>query len=405
MGAAIAHDALHANGIGEDALRGGAAAIRELDDERAALDGDRVDTLPQSGIAIDAGRRRTANGARRHARGKAGTIVRPPNCRRKPDAPDPGKGTALSRSGIERGCAGCLSHEADALGRSYAAGGGTDLIARPLAQKLSEVLGYPVVYENRPGGGGLIAGELVAKAAPDGYTLLVGANNTHIFATLLYDKVPYDPVKDYAPIINFVNVPNILVARPAFPPKTVQEIVRYGKSNPGKINWASSGNGAGGHLALVLFAQKAGIDVVHVPYKGAGPATIAVLGGEADLLFANSGVFVSHIKAGRLRPLGVTAKERLALLPDLPTFPELGYPDVLTGSFYGLLAPAGTPRPIIDKLNAVLAKIVRSPESTERLAAVGAFPVANRPEEFAAYLGKEVATWGPIVRAHGIKAN
>lgn len=287
----------------------------------------------------------------------------------------------------------------------YAPGGGTDVIARPLALKLGEVLGYPIVYENRPGGGGLIAGELVSKATPDGYTLLVGAGNTHIFATLLYDKVPYDPVKDYVPIMQFVSVPNLLVARPGFAPRTVADIVAYGKAHPGKINWASSGNGAGGHLALVLFAQSVGIKVVHVPYKGAGPATIGVLGGESDLLFANTGVFISHIKAGRLRPIAVAATKRLAILPDLPTFPEVGFPDVLSASFYGLLAPAGTPRPIIDKLNTELAKIIHSPESVRRLVAVGAFPVASKPQEFAAYLKEEVATWGKIVRDNGIKAN
>ena len=287
----------------------------------------------------------------------------------------------------------------------YAPGGGTDVIARPLALKLGEVLGYPIVYENRAGGGGLIAGELVSKAAPDGYTLLVAAGNTHVFATLLFDKVPYDPVKDYATITNFVNVPNLLVARPGFAPKTVPDIVAYGKSNPNKINWASSGNGAGGHLALVLFAQRMGIKVIHVPYKGAGPATVAVLGGEADLLFANTGVFISHIKAGRLRPMGVAAKERLAILPDLATFPELGFPDVLSGSFYGLVAPAGTPRPIIDKLHGELRKIIHAPESVKRLAEVGAFPVANTPEQFAEYLRQEVQTWGKIVRENGIKAN
>src|SRR5688572_7026249 len=168
----------------------------------------------------------------------------------------------------------------------YAAGGGTDVIARPLALKLGEGLGVPIVYENRGGGGGLIAGETVAKAAPDGYTLLVGSGNTHTFPTLLYDKVPYDPVKDYAPITNFVIAPNILASHPSFPPKNIQELVAHGKAHPGKINWASSGNGAGGHLALVMFAREAGIKVVHVPFKGAGPAVIAMLGGETDLLFA-----------------------------------------------------------------------------------------------------------------------
>jgi len=155
----------------------------------------------------------------------------------------------------------------------------------------------------------------------------------------------------------------------------------------------------------VLFAQKVGINVVHVPYKGAGPATVAVLGNEADLLFANTGVFLPHIKAGRLRPMGVAATKRLAVMPDLPTFAEIGFPDFISGSFYGLLAPAGTPRPIIDKLNTELAKVIHAPDSVARLASVGAFPVGNKPEQFAEYLRQEVETWGKIVREHGIKAN
>lgn len=287
----------------------------------------------------------------------------------------------------------------------YAPGGGTDVISRPIALKLGEVLGQAVVYENRPGGGGLIAGEIVARATPDGYTLLVGAGNTHIFATLLYDKVPYDPVKDYVPVTQFVEVPNILVAHPAFSPRTVKDIVTYGKANPGKINWASSGNGAGGHLALILFAERVGIKVAHIPYKGAGPASIAVLGGEADMLFANTGVFIGHIKAGRLRPMGAAAEKRIGVLPDVPTFAELGYPNFVSGSFYGLLAPTGTPKPIVAKLQAELAKIIHSPESLARLEGVGAFAVANKGPEFAAYLKGEVEKWGKIVKAHGIKAN
>lgn len=286
----------------------------------------------------------------------------------------------------------------------YAPGGGTDVIARPIALKLGEIWGQPIVYENRPGGGGLIAGELVANAAPDGYTLLVGAGNTNIFATLLYDKVPYDPVKDYAPITKFVDVPNILVARPGFGPKTVQDIVAFGKANR-KINWASSGNGAGGHLALILFAERVGIKVLHIPYKGAGPATIGLLGGESDLLFANTGVFLPHIQAGRLRALGAASQERIAVLPNLPTFAELGYADFNSGSFYGLLAPAGTPNAIIRKLHTDLAKLIHSPESVARLASVGAFPVAGTPEELAEYLRQEVAKWGKIIKEHGIKAN
>lgn len=287
----------------------------------------------------------------------------------------------------------------------YASGGGTDVIARPLALKLGEVLGVPIVYENRGGGGGLIAGETVARSAPDGYTLLVGSGNTHTFPTLLYDKVPYDPVKDYAPITNFVIAPNVLVAHPSFPPKTIQELVAYGKANSGKINWASSGNGSGGHLALVMFALEIGIKVLHVPFKGAGPAVTAMLGGETDLLFANTGVFLGHIKSGKLRPLGVAAMTRLALLPDVPTLNESGFAGFESSTYYGLLAPAGTPRPIINKLHGEMVKIIQSPESVARLAGVGAIPVANTPEQFAEANRKDVAKWGKIIKENGIKAD
>jgi tripartite-type tricarboxylate transporter receptor subunit TctC len=285
----------------------------------------------------------------------------------------------------------------------YAPGGGTDVIARPIALKLGEVLGQPIVYENRGGGGGLIAGELVAKAAPDGYTMLVGSGNTHTFPTLLFDKVGYDPVKDYAPITNFTDVPNMLVAHPSFPAKTAQDIVAYGKANPGKISWASSGNGAGGHLALVLFAQQAGIKVLHVPFKGAGPAVVAMLGGETDLLFANTGVFMGHVRAGKLRSIAVAAMARLALFPQVPTLHEAGFPNFTSSSYYGLLAPAGTPRPIINRLHGEVVKIIKSPESLERLASVGAFVVANTPEQFAEANRLDVEKWAKVVREHGIK--
>jgi tripartite-type tricarboxylate transporter receptor subunit TctC len=285
----------------------------------------------------------------------------------------------------------------------YAPGGGTDVIARPIALKLCETLCQPIVYENRGGGGGLIAGELVAKATPDGYTMLVGSGNTHTFPTLLFDKVGYDPVKDYAPITNFTDVPNMLVAHPSVPVKSAQEIVAYGKANPGKISWASSGNGAGGHLALVLFAQQAGIKVLHVPFKGAGPAVVAMLGGETDLLFANTGVFMGHVRAGKLRAIAVAAMARLPIFPQVPTLNETGFANFTSSSYYGLLTPAGTPRPIINRLHGEMVKIIKSPESLERLASVGAFAVANTPEEFAEANRKDVAKWAKVIKDHGIK--
>ena len=286
----------------------------------------------------------------------------------------------------------------------YAPGGGTDVIARPIALKMGEALGQQILYENRGGGGGLIAAEFVARQPADGYTMLVAAGNTHVFSTLLYGKISFDPLKDFSMITNFVLVPNVLVAHPSFGPKTIKEIAAYGKANPGKINWASSGNGAGGHLGLIQFADMAGIKVTHVPFKGAGPATTAMLGGETDLLLANTGVFLSHIKSGKLRVMGVAASRRLNVMSDVPTFAEAGFP-LESASFYGLVAPAGTPRPIIDRMHGELVKIINSPESVARLNGDGAFPVANTPEQFTDYLKAETAKWGKIIRENGIKAD
>jgi tripartite-type tricarboxylate transporter receptor subunit TctC len=287
----------------------------------------------------------------------------------------------------------------------YAAGGGADVIARPIAIRLSEALGQPVVYDNRAGGGGLIGAEFVARSAPDGYTFLVAAGNTHVFATLLNDKIAYDPVKDFAPITKFDTTPNVLVANAAFPPKTIKELIAYGKANPGKIVWASSGSGSGGHLAIIQFADEAGIKVLHVPYKGAGPATTGTLAGENQLIFVNTGVVMSHIKAARLRPLGFASAKRLSTLPDVPTFDESGFPGFDSSNFKGLMAPAGTPRAIINKLHAELVKIINSPETVARMAASGSIPVGNTPEQFANENALEVAKWARIIKAHNIKAD
>lgn len=287
----------------------------------------------------------------------------------------------------------------------YAAGGGTDAIARPIALKLGEALGQPIVYDNRAGGGGLIGAEFVARSAPDGYTLLVAAGNTHVFATLLYDKIGYDPVKDFAPITKFDTTPNVLVAHPAFPPKNIRELVAYGKANPGKINWASSGNGAGGHLAIILFAQEAGIKVLHVPYRGAGPAATALLAGESDLTFTNTTVVLPHVRAGKLKALGFAGMKRLTTLPDVPTLDESGFPGFDSSNFKGLMAPAGTPQPIITRLHGELVRIIHSPENIARMEAAGSVPVGNTPQQFAEENRREVAIWSKIIRENNIKAD
>lgn len=285
----------------------------------------------------------------------------------------------------------------------FAPGGGTDVIARPVAQKLSERLGQPILYDNRGGGGGLIAGEIVARATPDGYTMLVAAVAVMTVTVSLVPKMPFDPVKDFAPITKFASVPNILAARPAFPAKTVQELLAYAKANPGKVTWASSGPGSGGTLAMELFRLNTGIKVVHVPYKGAGPATIGLLSNEADLLFANPGVFLPHIKAGRLRPIAVGSTRRISVLPDLPTFDESGFPGFESASWYGLAAPARTPAAIIGRMHSEIVKVLSDPDIVAQFARDGAQPVGNTPQAFAQEIRDDIKKWAKVVRDANIK--
>lgn len=286
----------------------------------------------------------------------------------------------------------------------YAPGGGADAIGRSFAIKLGDALGQQVIWENRGGGGGLIASELVARSAPDGYTQLIVAGATHL-APIFYDKLGFDPFRDFAPITNFAKTPNLLVTHAGFPAKTIAELVAYGKANPGKLNWASSGNGVNGHLSLIIFAEMAGIKVVHVPFKGAGPAAASVLAGQSDLLFAGSGVFLPQIKAGKIRALGVGAPKRLPILPDVPTFAESGFPAFESGFYCGLVAPAKTPRAIINRMYEELVKVINSPEEVARLQSIGTFPVTNTPEQFEEELKGELAKFGKVVREHNIKAD
>ena len=284
----------------------------------------------------------------------------------------------------------------------FAPGGGTDVVVRPIAQKMSERLGQAILYENRGGGGGVIAGEIVARATPDGYTLLVAAVAVMTVNVTLM-KMPFDPEKDFAPITKFASVPNILVARAAFAPRTLQEIVAYGKANPGRMTWASSGPGSAGTLSMELFRLKTGLRFTHVPYKGAGPATVALLSNEADLLFANPGVFMSHIKTGRLRAVATANAQRIAILPDVPTLAESGYPGFESGSWYGLAAPARTPSSVIRFLHGETVKVLSEAEIVARLAADGAIPVGNTPDAFARELRQETAKWADVIKAANIK--
>jgi tripartite-type tricarboxylate transporter receptor subunit TctC len=285
----------------------------------------------------------------------------------------------------------------------FAAGGGTDVIARPLVQKLSERLGQSIIYENRGGAGGVVAGEIVARANPDGYTLLVAAVAVMTVTVSLVDKMPFDPVKDFAPITKFANVPNILVARPGFAPRTLQEIVDYAHANPGKLIWASSGTGSAGMLTMELFRLNNKLQMVHVPYKGAGPATTGVLTNEADLLFANPGVFMGHIKAGRLRPIVACSTARLPVLPDLPTVGEMGFRGYENGSWYGLAAPARTPAPIIKRLHDDMVDVLKDPDIVASFARDGAAAVGNTPEAFAQEIRDDIVKWAKIIKAANVK--
>ena len=284
----------------------------------------------------------------------------------------------------------------------FAAGGGTDVIARPIAQKLSERLGQSIVYENRGGGGGVIAGEIVAKANPDGYTMLVAAVAV-MTVTVSLQKIPFDPVKDFAPITKFATVPNMLVARSALPVRTVQEVIDYAKTNPGKVSWAVSGIGSAGHLGMELIRLTTGIKVTQITYKGAGPAVIGLLSNEADLLLANPGVFAAHIKAGRLRGIAAASLKRIPILPDLPTLHESGFPGFENGSWYGLAAPARTPAPIIALLHCETVKVLNHPDIVAQLTRDAAAPVGNTPQAFAQEIRDDIAKWAKVIKDASIK--
>ena len=285
----------------------------------------------------------------------------------------------------------------------YAAGGGTDVIMRPIALMLGEVLGQSILYDNRGGGGGVIAGEIVARASPDGYTMLVASPAVMTVNPSLFASMPFDPIKDFAAVTKVASTPNVLAAHPSFPVRTIQELVEYAKVNPGKVNWASSGTGAGGHLAMELFRIKAGVKVVHVPYKGAGPALVGLLGGNVDLLFAIPGVFMPHLKSGRLRAIGIGSLERIAILPDVPTLNESGFPGLESGSWYGLVAPAATPARVIKFTHAATLKVLNSPVIAARLAADGATAVGDTPEHFAKSIRDDTVMWARVVKEAGIK--
>jgi len=285
----------------------------------------------------------------------------------------------------------------------FAPGGSADITARAVGQKMSELLGYPVVVDNRSGASGIIGSELVARAAPDGYTLLEATMTTHGIGPNLYQKLPYDPVNSFEPIALMVRIPLVMFAHVSVSGTTLKEVVGLLKASPGKYRYATAGNGSPPHLAAELFKLKTGVDLLHVPYKGTGAAVPELLAGQVHFMIDGPPPFLGHVKAGKLRALAAANAKRLAQLPDVPTFAESGVSGMEAGLWYGMLAPKGTPRDIINRLNAAINKALQQPDVRERFAASSVETVGGTPQEFGSYVASEIKRWGQVARAAGIR--
>jgi tripartite-type tricarboxylate transporter receptor subunit TctC len=293
----------------------------------------------------------------------------------------------------------------------FAPAGTTDILARSLAPELAKAFGQTFIIDNKPGAGGNLGADVIAKSAPDGYNLLMGTVGTHAINASLYPKMPFDPVKDFTPIVLVAGVPNVLVMNPAkaeaIGVRNVTDLIRYAKANPGKLNMASSGNGTSIHLAGELFKSMTGTYLVHFPYRGSGPALLDLIGGTMDLMFDNLPSALPHIKSGKLKAIAVTSLQRSAALPELPTVAESGGP--LKGfdasSWFGLFGPAGLPADIVTRINLETAKSFQSPAFKERLLSQGAIPGGQPPAEFAKFIAAETAKWAQVVKASGAKVD
>lgn len=281
-------------------------------------------------------------------------------------------------------------------------GAGVDIATRLVTAKLSEQFGRQFVVDNRPGAAGNIAVELGARAVPDGYTLLAGTQAATI-AQSAYSKVPFDLMKDFSPVAMTAAAPFVLAVHPSIPAKSLQELIALAKAKPGQLSYATPGTGSGPHLAGELFKMQAGINILHVPYKGTVPATADVIGGHVAMALANSLVALPHVRSGRLRGIAITSPKRSAVAPELPTFTESGVPGLESGTWYGLLAPAGTPREIVTRLNAAVVQIVQLPEVREKLHAQGAEPMTGTPEQVGEFIRSEIAKAAKVVKAAGIR--
>lgn len=286
----------------------------------------------------------------------------------------------------------------------YAPGGGADALARGVSVPLSDIVKETIVIDNRGGGGTILGSDMAAKAPPDGHTIIM-ITSTHAVVSSLYKQLPYDPIRDFSPVIRVASAPNILVAHPSIGVSTVKELVALAQYRPGQLVYASSGNGGGSHLAMELFRSVTKIDLIHVPYKGTGPATIDLLSGQAKVMFGGLIGTLTHVKSGRLKTLAISSTSRSPLLPDVPTISESGYPGFEAATWYGVAAPARTPAAVVDKLNQSIRQALKDPALSQRISSQGADPAPNSPAEFAAYIKTEVAKWGKVVRDSGAHAD
>jgi len=283
-------------------------------------------------------------------------------------------------------------------------GGTNDLVARLVAPRLQDAVGQSVVVENKPGAGGNIGADLVAKAPPDGHTLLIGFNGPIAVNVTLFDRLPYDPLKDLAPITLAVTTPQFLAVHASVPANTVQELVALAKKSPGKLTYASIEIGSASHLTMEMMKSAAGVDILHVPHRGSAPAITAILGGQVDAGFFVPGNVLQHAKAGKLKLIAATGAKRFAAQPEVPTMIESGFKDFEATAWIGFLAPGGTPRPVIDRLHREITRILRTPEVSDKLLGVNFEMVASTPEQFDAWIRKEIPLWAKVIKQTGAKA-
>ncbi len=288
---------------------------------------------------------------------------------------------------------------------AFSPGGPSDILTRLIGSKLSESLGQPFIFDNRPGAGGNVAGEIVAKSPADGYTLLMGNNSILATNASLYKNMSFDPIKDLAPVALLASQPNILVVHPSLPVKSVKELIAFAKARPGQLNYASSGSGAAAHLAAELFKSMAGVDMVHIPYKGASPALVDMLAGQCQVMFATALSVQPYLQSNRLRPLAVSTAKRSRMLPQLPTVAEAGVPGFEATTWHGVVATGGTPTAVINKLNAEINKILRLPDVSTSLTRQGAEILGGTPQQFAAYVKAEIPKWTKVVKDSGARAD